>query len=266
MLLNTINSRFYIGSTLNLKLRIADHFNKLKGNRHDNKRLQNCYNKNGNNFEVLILEECNQEKLLEIEQFWIDIMQPYYNICKVAGRTSGYVHEEQSKLNMSISKKKLYQEGFKVWNVGISHAQETKDKISNTLKGKFVGENAFARGLVHTEESKKLMVAASNRRKGTHNASRRGRVFKLDRITEEAIDIYLSAPIAAKTLNRWSGTSTVACKICEAARFNRNAYGFKWVFERDLDQIKVDELLESLRLRSISSQAIDTSIEGSETT
>ena len=55
-------------------------------------------------------------------------------------------------------------------------------------------------------------------------------------------------------------------KLGEAARFNRNAYGFRWLFEKDLDQIKVDELLETLNKRAISSQAIDTSIEGSETT
>jgi len=126
------------------------------------------YNKYGEVFEAYIIEECSIEILLEREQYYIDTYKPYYNISPSVNSTTGYKHTEESKEKMSISKKELYINGFKVWNVGISPTQEVKEKISNSLKGRFEGENHPFYGKKHTEEAKKIMLEASLKRIGKH--------------------------------------------------------------------------------------------------
>lgn len=56
-ILNTINNKFYIGSTVDsFKNRIKCHFSELRRNKHLNKHLQGAFNKYGEkNFEVSIL-------------------------------------------------------------------------------------------------------------------------------------------------------------------------------------------------------------------
>lgn len=264
---NTISGKKYIGSSLTPNLRVAGHFAKLRANRHQNTDLQQAYNENSEIFEIELLEECDKEHLEIREQFYIDTLSSLYNIIKIAVRPLlDFTHSEKSKLKMSVSKKELYQQGFEVWNKGLSPTQETRDKISNTLTGKYTGEKSGRYGKANSEEAKKLMVAASHRRKGTHHTGQNGRVFKLDKVTGEVLNVYSSAIAAASTLDIKGTTNTAGAKIGESIKYKRNAYGFKWEFENNLDQIKVDELLESLKNRSISSQAEGTSSEGSETT
>lgn len=270
MIKNTIlTDRVYVGSSNNLETRKNSHFNRLNRNEHENSKLQNCFNKNGNNFEFIILEKCEENILIKREQYYIDNIKPYYNICKIAGRTFGYVQSKESKEQMSVSKKQLYANGFKVWNTGISPTQEVKDKISNTLKGKFTGENHPFYNGKHTEEAKKLMVEASNRRKGTHHKGHRGKVFKLDKNTLKVIDSYSSTGAAAESCEIKGTIETASNKIGEAIKYKRCAYKFRWAYEDNLDQIKLDELLEipkRINIGAISSQALDTTNEGSETT
>lgn len=61
-----INKKIYIGSGENLKRRKAQHWGSLTHNNHFNKKLQNSFNKYGEeNFTFEILEECEVEKLIE---------------------------------------------------------------------------------------------------------------------------------------------------------------------------------------------------------
>lgn len=52
IILNIINNKYYIGSSKNVYIRLREHKSNLKGNKHENQRLQNAVNKYGiNNFE-----------------------------------------------------------------------------------------------------------------------------------------------------------------------------------------------------------------------
>jgi group I intron endonuclease len=94
---NLVNGKRYVGSSINLKKREKEHIGNLKKNRHINFHLQNSWNKYGeNNFIFEILEKCQSEKLLEKEQFYINLFFPEYNICKTAGNTIGYKHTKTS--------------------------------------------------------------------------------------------------------------------------------------------------------------------------
>ena len=71
-----INDKYYIGQSVNIKQRWQRHRKELKLGTHENKHLQNAYNKYGNpKFEVLL--ECEKEKLNEYEQYYIHELMTY---------------------------------------------------------------------------------------------------------------------------------------------------------------------------------------------
>ena len=72
---------FYVGSSVNITRRWREHLAYLKKNIHYNPKIQNHYNKYGvEDFEFSVLEECSINKLLDREQVYIDLLEPYFNI------------------------------------------------------------------------------------------------------------------------------------------------------------------------------------------
>lgn len=111
---NILDGKFYDGSSNNLKKREYQHFYDLKKNKHANAHLQNAYNKHGEEaFVFVVLEECPVDKLIEIEQHYLDTDKAWdrnvgYNVSAIAGR--------------------------------IEANEETRNKKSVSMKGKFAGE------------------------------------------------------------------------------------------------------------------------------
>ena len=110
-IVNKINNKVYIGSTKNIRKRRNYHFRYLKNNNHPNKKLQNAYNKYGeNNFSFNIIYRIVdfedivnlKEKLLNSEQYWMDYYNSYgiggYNIAKIAGSCLGIKMSESQKI------------------------------------------------------------------------------------------------------------------------------------------------------------------------
>lgn len=87
---NLINHKSYIGQTLSIETRIKNHFLALKRNKHRNKKLQNAYNKYGeDNFSVKIWSFSieSREDLNKLECRYIDkfnSIEDGYNIAPVA--------------------------------------------------------------------------------------------------------------------------------------------------------------------------------------
>jgi group I intron endonuclease len=140
-ILNLKNGKFYVGSSVKLRKRFFDHRSSLLKQNHDNSKLQNSFNKHGiNNFEFIILEsKIEREKLIEREQFYIDKLNPQYNISKIADRpTYGTVKSKEWKKNHSIFMKKLNKsENYinPMKNKIVSN--ETKNKIRKLLIGNY---------------------------------------------------------------------------------------------------------------------------------
>lgn len=69
---NKINGKTYIGQSVNIKQRWAEHKANLRNNKHENPYLQNAWNKYGeNNFTFKVIEECEQSELDDKEIYWI---------------------------------------------------------------------------------------------------------------------------------------------------------------------------------------------------
>ena len=120
---NNTNSKIYIGSSININRRWNSHKNALLKNKHKNILLQNHVNKYGiENIVFEIIEICSKDNLINREQFYIDLLKPIFNICKIAGNTLGYRYSIEQKDKLSLSQAyKVYQytlEGnyLKGWN------------------------------------------------------------------------------------------------------------------------------------------------------
>lgn len=152
---NIKNNKFYIGSSSSktyIYTRIKHHYGDLKNNKHVNKYLQNAWNKYGEDFFYFdIIEECIPEKCLEKEQFWINVLNPHYNFCKIAGSTLGRIVSQETKDKISQSNKEYFktEKGLelkiKISNLrkgkpGIKHTEEHKNHISKLLKGREFSE------------------------------------------------------------------------------------------------------------------------------
>lgn len=80
----------YVGSSKNLIQRKNRHFKDLRERKHHSIILQRAWDKYGpESFSFEIIEECSVDQLLNIEQKYIDLLNPVYNIAKVAGSPLG---------------------------------------------------------------------------------------------------------------------------------------------------------------------------------
>jgi len=117
------NGLIYIGSTYNLYKRKQDHFCRLRGNYHENSKLQNSFNKYGREcFKFEVLEHVDKIKgeskenfkmrlVNVIEQNYLDVFQPYksligFNISKKAFSNYGYSTKETTKQKQREAKLK----------------------------------------------------------------------------------------------------------------------------------------------------------------
>ena len=136
---NNLNGKTYVGSAINLSKRLGSYFNEKELNRNP-RPIQDALLKYGHqNFTLEILEYCSKAKLLEREQFYLDLLIPDYNILKYAYSLLGFKHSEETleKLKTNVV------------------SPEHKEILSSIHKGKLVSE----------ETRNKLAVATASYRK-----------------------------------------------------------------------------------------------------
>lgn len=140
---NTVNGKCYIGSAANLDTRWRNHKSQLNLNRHHSIRLQRSWNKCGSGvFVFSVVELVNVlEDLIQREQFWIDALNPWYNIAKTAGSQLGFRHSDKSKLKMSASHKLTPPASEETKRLrSLNHrrhqTEETKKKIGDRHRGR----------------------------------------------------------------------------------------------------------------------------------
>lgn len=130
---NTVNGKFYIGSTNNWKRRLSEHKTRLKLNKHENARIQNSWNKYGKeNFIFIVLEECKEEQLEKLENYYFYVGKPEFNICQEIRRPP-----DRSKSFTLISPDGLEYKGYQIKSFCLKH-QLCKNAISLLLSNKGV--------------------------------------------------------------------------------------------------------------------------------
>lgn len=175
---NTITNKVYIGSSLDPKARIKEHFNSLSKNLHHSKYLQNSYNKHGKEvFEFGTIEYVsNKNDLLSKEQFWIDFYNSYkrgYNVCPCAGNTLGVRCSEENKIR---ARERMLGENNPMY--GQTHTPEARQLISKANKDYVTkdfrekmsvitaGENNGMYGKNHSNKAKEIISKKVEKRGG----------------------------------------------------------------------------------------------------
>lgn len=102
-ILNTYNSKIYVGQAVDLRNRYENHFYRLKAGTSKNKHLQSAWDLYGEiNFRFYILEVCEIEHLNQKEQTLLDTFfgEFSYNMCPIANSSLGFKHEESTIQNL----------------------------------------------------------------------------------------------------------------------------------------------------------------------
>ena len=129
-LINKINNKSYVGSTIDSSERYWSHISKLSRQVHDNKSLQEDFNKYGRDcFELIMLEECLECELLEREQYWSDKISNKYNIRVNVKSNIGLPHSDKVKSILSEKRK-----GAKNPFYGKTHTAET-NAVRSQMRG-----------------------------------------------------------------------------------------------------------------------------------
>lgn len=141
---NKISGEFYIGSAVDLNKRMLE-YNRESYITHPSRgKSIICFAlvKYGySNFSLSILEYCDRDQVISREQFYLDLLNPPYNILKYAYSSEGY-----------------------------KHTLEAIQKMSLVKKGKFTKEDNSFYGKTHTEEVKELMSKTALKRTKPNNA------------------------------------------------------------------------------------------------
>lgn len=157
MIKNKINGNIYIGQAADIYERWKEHISLLRRGKHVNNHLQRAWNKYGSdNFEFSIVEECSENALNDREIYWIAEYDSYhngYNQTLGGGGVRGFKHDEETKQRISESLK-----GENAPWYGKQRSEETKVKVGQASKERWSNpQNHPMYGKHHTEESKEKM-------------------------------------------------------------------------------------------------------------
>lgn len=118
---------------MDIKRRWRQHRHLLLGAKHHSIKLQRHCNKYGmDDLEFDILLICDKWSLIDREQFFIDLMNPWFNVCPTAGSNLGRKMSAESCAKMS-----RLQRGIpRPWRKGIKASEETREKLRKASSGR----------------------------------------------------------------------------------------------------------------------------------
>jgi group I intron endonuclease len=218
---NLINGKIYLGRSVNLKSRKSKHKTSKT-----NTMISRAIQKYGHdNFKFEVIEYCECDILVEREQYYMDLFNPYdengYNLLKDSsyGGWTGMVHTSEARSKMSESKKDSIP-----WNKGKKGVQECSDETRKLMSENRKGEGNSFYGKKHSEETKEKI---SKKRKELDMTFCMKKVIQIDKITGEYIKIWNSIAEVYIHFNSKPGNSIIS-KVCRGKQ--KTAYGYKWEY------------------------------------
>lgn len=145
-----VDGKQYIGSTSLLLLRWSNHRSELNRGKSGHPRLQEAWSLHGRaSFEFTVLEYIEDKgKLKAREQYWVDKLNPEYNVCELTDSCRGVTRSAETREKLAAHRrgKKLSQDSIQkreatkkakviVYRRGFTLSKETKEKCSLALRG-----------------------------------------------------------------------------------------------------------------------------------
>lgn len=151
---NMVDSKQYVGSSQDIQLRWQQHRTQLRTNSHHSHYLQRAWNKYGEDaFIFQMIEKTPPDRCVEREQYWINTLNPAYNLLPTAGSPRGYRASESTRAKLSAVAKTRNPP-----MLGKHHTEMTRTKIAQTRKER--GIPAPSKGEALSEERKAKLRAA----------------------------------------------------------------------------------------------------------
>lgn len=145
--------RRYIGSAVSISSRWSKHKSDLRSGSHCNRKLRGSWAKHGENafrFEVVELVT-DRTKLIEREQFWMDTLNPYYNLVMVAGSCLGMKMSAEARAKISAANKGQYRMPAESHQrriekiTGLKQTAETCDKRRAKMLGRTFSDESISK-------------------------------------------------------------------------------------------------------------------------
>ena len=165
--INKLNNKTYVGSGVDLSKRIKEYYNQSALKRNP-RPIHTALLKYGyENFKLEILKYCRADELIKKEQYYLDLLNPEYNILKKAYSLLGFKHSIENIAKFKL--KKITQEHKDI--LSLIHlnkvvSQETKNKLSiattNYKKNNPLTPEALANITAKTTEREGVSVTLLN--------------------------------------------------------------------------------------------------------
>lgn len=233
-----LNDQIYIGSSIDLKRREKDHFNGLLKNTHRNIKLQRSFNKYGiDNFKFTVIEIITDTtQLIPREQFYVDYLNPYFNICKIIVTSS-----------LGIKRSKEFCEKMSKRELGKKHSEERRRQKSISQGG----ENHWTKKKTFSDESKKKMSETHKQRLlnggSTFLTKNKLTAEQREKVTNKIRNIICKKVVQLDLNNNFVNefNSITECKsfgyspsnIVQCCKGKRNtSNNFKWVYKSEYNE------------------------------
>jgi group I intron endonuclease len=188
-IVNTVNGKAYVGQSQNIKKRITEHFRLLRANKHSNPRLQNAFNKYGEEafqaFAEVICEDVND--LDAIEEAFLSGKASFpepliYNIANFAkAPMRGKRHTEASRVKMSAAQAKRNSGGLTV---------EMRKKLSESHMRSALERPEYRKKVIFIITNPHLTYTERGRMTGTDTSTTRKIALKYTPLKEKILKEY----------------------------------------------------------------------------
>lgn len=133
---NSIDDRVYIGSTNSLRDRYRHHKRQLIKGNNPSILLQRFASKYGvNTLTFTVLEIVEDGKLLEREEYYLNLFNCKFNAMLTPLRQKGYKHTSETVEKMKKIAQDAFKKGRVSWNKGIKMTEEQKFSHKDCSKG-----------------------------------------------------------------------------------------------------------------------------------
>jgi group I intron endonuclease len=142
--INKVNGNSYVGSSVNLGKRFSNYysFNYITDPKR-NMLIHKALIKHGySNFTLEVLEYCDTSNLISREQYYINLLQPLYNILQVAGSSLGFTHSKETLAkfkarSLTPEHKARWNEHLESHNASKEQRERSRERMLelNKLKG-----------------------------------------------------------------------------------------------------------------------------------